>query len=237
MSDVNSARSDHVMSPKIGNHPAVAAFRQSEADKYDDSYFATEYWREDLPGLVGNRGLSYTDPEHRDRFDRLSDVLLAGDVGPVLDAGCGPGLFLEQALLRGVDARGIDISESARRLFRIRTNERWPDRFDVGPLRSLPYRDNSFSRCICLDALEHLVVFDIFDAARELCRIAALDVVCSINLDNPYVFHPTILSKTSWISIFESTGLVGYHDSRTNETNAAMQVTYPEYDFFVFVRK
>jgi 2-polyprenyl-3-methyl-5-hydroxy-6-metoxy-1,4-benzoquinol methylase len=218
-------------------HGSVASLRKQEEQKYDRTYFADHYWREDLPGLTGNRGLSYDDPEHRQRFSFLCDALLkANRPHHLLDAGCGPGFLLQEALTHGIDARGIDTSISAQELFDKRSRGLWPNRFEVGTIAKLAYPDRAFDLCVCLDVLEHLIVFDIFDAVRELCRVTSGELICSINLDNPYTFHPTILSRDTWIALFESTGIFRYREDRSLILSATVQARYPEYDLFLFSR-
>jgi 2-polyprenyl-3-methyl-5-hydroxy-6-metoxy-1,4-benzoquinol methylase len=220
-----------------GKHPCVAKLRMAEAKKYDPKYFAEHYWREDLPGLTGNRGLTYDDPGHGERFSFLVEALVLLNVPrQLLDVGCGPGFLLEKTLSNGIRALGIDVSATARNLFSERSKGRWPNAFVVGSLGKLPWPDRAFDLCICLDVLEHLIVFDIFDAVQEMCRVSSAEIICSINLDNPYRFHPTILSRDTWISVFESTGLVHYQDNRSLQLNAMIQARYSEYEFFSFLR-
>lgn len=221
----------------MSKHRSVMELRKREERKYDPKYFAEHYWREDLPGLTGNRGLSYEDADHDQRFSFLFKVIIEENKPrQLLDAGCGPGFLLEEALSHGVNARGVDVSATARDLFCDRLQARWSGRFDVSPISKLPYPDRAFDLCICLDVLEHLIVFDIFTAVQELCRVSSAEIICSINLDNPYEFHPTILSRESWIAIFESTRMVHYQEDRTEKLNATIQAKYSEYDFFSFRR-
>jgi 2-polyprenyl-3-methyl-5-hydroxy-6-metoxy-1,4-benzoquinol methylase len=219
----------------LEGHPAVKLLRQMERDKYSRRYFETEYWREDLPGRTGNRGLSYEDATHESRFSFLFEALVSErQPTRLLDLGCGPGIFLETALAHDLDAYGIDVSSVAKDLFCARTNEAWHDRFVVGGICCLPFAAKTFDLTICLDVLEHVIVFDVFRAVKELCRVSAKDIICSINLDNPYEFHPTILSRQSWIAVFEDTGMVEYNQLRSEDLNRRIQAQRPEYDFFVF---
>jgi 2-polyprenyl-3-methyl-5-hydroxy-6-metoxy-1,4-benzoquinol methylase len=222
---------------KMFNHRVVDALRHSEREKYDRKYFDVNYWREDLPGLSGNRGLSYDDASHQQRFRSLYNAIIE-QRGPrrLLDVGCGPGFLLEEALAHGIDARGLDVSRIARDLFSSRTENNWPNRFDVSPVTQMSFADEAFDLCICLDVLEHVIVFDIFQAVQELCRVCSRDIICSINLDNPYEFHPTILSRNTWVAIFESTGVVRFQVAETERLNQSIRAKYPEYDFFVFRR-
>jgi len=214
---------------------SIASLREGERRKYNQEYFAQHYWREDLPNLIGNRGLSYDDPSHQRRFAFLSKTLIEGrSAQRVIDVGCGPGHLVEMALADGVQSFGVDLSEAACKAFNDRTGGRWRDRFTVTPMNRMPFETAHFDLCLCLDVLEHVIVFDIFDSVRELCRVASDKIICTINLDNPYDFHPTILSRKTWVALFESYGAVYYDEAGTEEMSAMICREYPEYDAFVF---
>jgi 2-polyprenyl-3-methyl-5-hydroxy-6-metoxy-1,4-benzoquinol methylase len=219
-------------------HPVVVSLRARENAKYNAAYFSEHYWREDLPGQTGNRGLAYNDPAHERRFQFLFQSLVADHAqGRILDAGCGPGLLLERALKAGFDAYGVDRSRHALDLFQHRQHVPCDYRVIQSDLGNLPFPNDFFELTICLDVLEHLIVFDVIPAVVELCRVSAGTIVCSINLDNPYEFHNSILSRESWTSIFESTNLVTTDKEQTAALNDLVKATYEEYDMFVFRRK
>jgi 2-polyprenyl-3-methyl-5-hydroxy-6-metoxy-1,4-benzoquinol methylase len=219
----------------VADHPAIAALRKQELDKYNQGYFAEHYWREDLPGKTGNRSLSYDDPDHEQRFQFLFDVLIKDRArSRILDAGCGPGLLLQKMLSAGADAYGIDSSLHAVRAFEARHGVPTGARVTLAHLHRIPFSDNAFEFSICLDVLEHLIVFDVLQAVTELCRVTSRRLICSINLDNPYRFHPTILSRESWGAAFESTNLVQLDVSETDRLNSLVKAKYEEYDLFVF---
>jgi SAM-dependent methyltransferase len=223
--------------PKFREHHAVELFRSKEANKYDDEYFRQHYWREDLPGLTGNRGLSYDDADHTRRFRFLYKNVIAPQCPRrMLDAGCGTGLLIDEALAAGLDAWGIDISPAAKAHFLNRTRPEWSNRFILSSITDLPFDSESFDLCLCIDVLEHIPFFDIVDAVRELCRVSSNKVICSVNMDNPYEYHPTILSRDSWVALFHSTGLAQLDATGTNGLNIPIQAIHPEYEFFVFER-
>jgi 2-polyprenyl-3-methyl-5-hydroxy-6-metoxy-1,4-benzoquinol methylase len=217
-------------------HPAVARMRAAEAAKYDSEYFRCHYWREDLPGLTGNRGLHYDDPDHLNRFDFLFHAIIEqSPPRSLLDAGCGQGHLLTRALDRGIRSAGIDISEAAKDFFDSSTGAKYPsDSFTLCSLTDIPFPDRSFDLVLCLDVLEHLTIFDIFAAVSELVRVARHRLICSINLDNPYYFHPSILSAESWIALFESTGAARYLLKETQFLRDKIAGRYEEYSMFVF---
>ncbi len=183
---------------------AVEALRTAELAKYDLSYFRGEYWKEDLLGVSGNGGRSYEDPDHRDRFALLAAALTeACNFGNLLDVGCGPGFLLRA--LTATDARlsGIDASTAA---LALAGNVVPPGRADLrrALCTQLPFEDASFDAVVCLDVLEHLLVFDIEVAVAELVRVTRKHLILSINSDNPYAYHPTILSPATWRAMLAS---------------------------------
>ena len=170
----------------LRTHPAAELLRINERKKYNEEYYNNHYWREDLPGQVGNQGLSYDDPNHNLRFGFLYESLVC-PFSPkrMLDVGCGPGLLLERALASGVDAWGVDWSPVAQNLFSRRAPWRWRNRLKCASITNIPFLTHHCDLCICIDVLEHVPVFDIFHAIAELCRVCSRTIVCSINLDNP----------------------------------------------------
>jgi 2-polyprenyl-3-methyl-5-hydroxy-6-metoxy-1,4-benzoquinol methylase len=219
----------------MSRHPAVAALRALEAGKYNGEYYRRHYWREDLPGVSGNRGLSYEDPDHERRFQYLFETIVVPlRPNSYLDAGAGQGHLLRRSLEAGIDAFGIDVSPIARSSFGKRFSGGDGDRFLTAAITKIPFPDDRFDLVLCLDVLEHVIVFDVFDAISELTRLTHKTLVCSINLDNPYEFHPSILSKETWIALFESTDRVRYDENASCEFNETIKARFSEYDLFVF---
>lgn len=187
----------------------IGALRQREIRKYDEAYFRTEYWKEDLSGKSGNGGRSYEDPGHFARFDILASAITRHvRFSNLLDVGCGPGLLLRSlssgtARLAGADAASAAIALAKRDA---------PDGAGLAgqaelvqaPCTALPFADRSFDVVVCLDVLEHLIVFDIARAVEEMVRVCRQKLIISINSDNPYSYHPTILSPDTWRATFET---------------------------------
>lgn len=71
---------------------------------------------------------------------------------PVLEVGCGGGLFARCALKDYVDV-GLDISP--RQVRRARATNCY-ERLDVADARSMPYADNSFRTVLAISVLEHI---------------------------------------------------------------------------------
>lgn len=215
----------------------IAKFRDNEIAKYGIDYFKNDYWKEDIPGMSGNHGFSYSDPDHIQRFELLwSGIETIAKGSSFLDVGCGTGVLVEVALKNGVAILGVDSAMAAVEEFQKRTQRRWPKAVIQGNSTSLSFANASFDVLLCFDVLEHLIVFDIFDAVSELCRVASKQIIASINLDNPYKYHPTILSRETWIAMFEATGKVVLNQSFTEKISKIVCDSRPEYDFFIFDR-
>lgn len=89
--------------------------------------------------------------------------------GTVLDVGCGGGMVSETLLYYYPDVAvyGCDVSKTA---------ISYAKKFGSGTVRythlkrkRLPYKDNFFDSCICLDVLEHVPDIDVF--LREIKRV------------------------------------------------------------------
>ncbi len=93
----------------------------------------------------------------------------------VLDVGCGDGLFLRLLHERGIDARGIDISEAAAAQCR-------KDGFvvDVADFTQepLPYESDSIDYVVALDVLEH--VYDPLALLLEMKRVARVGIIIGV---------------------------------------------------------
>lgn len=215
----------------------IERLRRAEVAKYDAAYFRNDYWKEDIPGKSGNRGLAYSDPGHTKRFELLWNGISAIANGRCfLDVGCGTGILVEFALDRGAKICGVDPSSTAIEEFNRRNHHRWPGSVIEGNSTDLPFADSSYDVALCFDVLEHMIVFDCFDAVFEICRVAQNQIIASINLDNPYSYHPTILSKETWVTLFEATGMAVFNQSSTDTISQFVCAKRPEYDFFVFDR-
>jgi SAM-dependent methyltransferase len=98
--------------------------------------------------------------------------LIPGDVGSVLDVGCGDGTLL-QSVDRAIRKVGVDISYTALGL--VTAGHRVMASSDA-----LPFRDNEFDLVMSTEVLEHLPD-EVFDASRrEIQRISRRYVVISV---------------------------------------------------------
>lgn len=84
----------------------------------------------------------------------------------VLDAGCGPGEMAAGLMRHGYEVWGLDIAEAMVRHARERCRS---DRFRVGDIEHLPFRDNTFDAVVCLGVIEYLDMDEL--ALREMWRV------------------------------------------------------------------
>jgi SAM-dependent methyltransferase len=104
----------------------------------------------------------------RDRVDAIVG-LLPGDVGQILDAGCGDGLVTNHLQELGYDVVGVDIEAHA--LEQLRSPTR------VGSVDALPAADGEFDCVLVADVLEHLPQGSFEAALNELMRVARRYIV------------------------------------------------------------
>ncbi len=94
--------------------------------------------------------------------------------GPVLDIGCGDGLFLSLCKEKGIEAEGIDFSDVAVS----RCTERGLKAHRVDIATGLPFADNAFPVVVALDVLEH--VYEPGKLLREIKRISSGTVIVGV---------------------------------------------------------
>lgn len=116
---------------------------------------------------------------YRQRADHIigicAQLAAAGD--PVLDLGCGDGLFTHLAALKGLKMTGIDPEriaiEQARQKCARQKYPGDPPVFELGTGGRLPYADGSFKLVYMLDVIEHLP--NPVAILRETARVIAPD--------------------------------------------------------------
>src|SRR5438045_5722333 len=100
------------------------------------------------------------DPEKLETLDKYV-------VGPrVLDAGCGPGGYVDYVARKGLDATGIDKFPM---FLEVAKEKGFQGTYTQGSLTdTLPFADGAFDTTICFDVLEHV---DDEVVLRELARV------------------------------------------------------------------
>lgn len=135
--------------------PTEAPPLASGTPQYGASYFAN-YWGGGGPYERNERWLEF--------FGGVADGIVR-DLHPtkVLDAGCALGLLVEELVKRGVDARGIDISEYAIES----VHESVRDRCRVASLTE-PLADR-YDLITCIEVVEHVPPEETDRAIANLC--------------------------------------------------------------------
>jgi len=105
----------------------------------------------------------------------LNSINLKGK--KVLDIGCGFGRFVYYLREKGIDAIGIDISESSIKLAK-------DNNCAVGNAEDLQFENNSFDVVISLGVLHHTP--DINKAIQEIWRVLKPDGIVFVVLYNKY---------------------------------------------------
>lgn len=82
--------------------------------------------------------------------------------------------------------------------------------------------------------MEHIPIFDVATSIRELVRVAKKYLALTINLDHPYEYHPTILSRETWERLFLSGGKLKHLKRLQSQIEKEAKKKYDEYDWFVF---
>jgi ubiquinone/menaquinone biosynthesis C-methylase UbiE len=207
--------------------------RQSERAKYNKEYFENFYWAEDFPRRKHYKKFNYNDPTHEKRFTFLSCLLMKYfDFHTFLDAGCGMGHIVRKLLTEGYDCKGTEASKYALEHYLSDLRKRGIV-YRAG-LENLPFKDSEFDLVFCSDVMEHIPFFDIEASIRELIRVTKKYLLLSINLDHPYEYHPTILSRNTWESLFLKGKELKQLKSLTKKIQNDCQRKYKEYEFFLF---
>lgn len=113
---------------------------------------------------------------------------------PVLDLGCGDGLFIKTLFNDPVDC-GVDISQREIKLAKKRGQYL---RLEVAGASSMPFPDNQFKTVFSNCVVEHLG--DLNDCFRETCRVLAPGgrFYCTTHSDryDEYFLYSTLLKKS-----------------------------------------
>ncbi len=151
---------------------------------YGASYFAS-YWGGGGPYERNERWLDF--------FGRVADGIVR-DLHPttVLDAGCALGLLVEELVKRGVDARGIDISEFAIEA----VHESVRERCRVASL-SEPI-EGRYDLIVCIEVLEHLPAEDCDRAIASLCAASDRLLISTTPQDYGEPTHLNVQPPEAW---------------------------------------
>lgn len=157
----------------------------------------------------------------RNRMAFYKDHLLrVADLGPMLDIGCGRGMFLE--LMRDIGARPIGIDQSKRQVDFCRANG-----FDAYTIDAYEFlkaqADNQYSAVSMLHVVEHLQFDDLLRVLSEIHRVLAVGGIVLIETPNPenlfvssVIFHidPTHVRPVPFQFISTVLSVIGFEVER-----------------------
>lgn len=147
---------------------------------YDEDY-STEWKRDDKPQkTIAKMVINYFKPEK------------------VIDIGCGLGNVVKYLHRGGVEANGIDYSQS----FINSAPPRLRKYLSVGDITNIDFNDNSFDLVICMEVLEHLPLKLIDIAIDELKRICKGSIFVTIPSFGPnnYGLYGLPLNENTWFN-------------------------------------
>ena len=113
----------------------------------------------------------------------IVDLLRPRKGGRFLDIGCARGLLLKEALNKGLDTYGIDISDEA--ILEARVNVPKSEVL-VHDAERLPYPDRFFDYVTNIGTLEHLIQPE--NCLREMHRVLKTEGTLCIMLPNTYYY-------------------------------------------------
>jgi SAM-dependent methyltransferase len=171
------------MSPNKDLNELKGEHRQVVYEYFSET---SKYWA-DIYG-ADNNTLShyhnYSMTKRKNLAIQLLDNYAGGRSLRVLDAGCGPGVALEDIFQRGHDAVGIDISENmvndANKRLAKYVHDGSPCR--TGDIEALPFEQDSFDAVLSLGVLMYLPTDH--QALSEISRVVNSGGILLLNVPN-----------------------------------------------------
>jgi ubiquinone/menaquinone biosynthesis C-methylase UbiE len=161
--------------------------------------------------------------------------LVTGGEAKFLDAGCGPGDFIELFLKMNAKVVGIDASlevvKEARRRFagddRVRV--------EAGHIEALKLPDETFDLVITVTVLQHIIdVHDFIKAVKNLVRVTQRDghilifEVAPEKLSErwPSMSHLAVRTRDEYLRVFKETGAKLIHEMCIPEIGIRLLTSY-----------
>lgn len=173
--------------------PAV----QPHVDAIPGPEYGAFYFRHDC-------GVPYERNDHwLGFFDEVAEAIVR-TLHPtsVLDVGCAMGFLVEALVKRGVDARGVDVSEYAIS----QVDDSVADRCRVGSATD-PI-DRRYDLVTCIEVLEHLPPSESDRALANLCSATDRVLVSTTPADFSEASHLNVRPPEAWAADFAREGLL-----------------------------
>ncbi len=182
---MNEVIAEYFLDQVTAFEEAVHAQQATDADHYDESYFA-DSWRDD-----DNR----YDLETRRRLEARNPALIKEVFAPVkvLDVGCGPGFLMYFLHELGVDVRGIDYADASLTL----APPEIRDRITIAETSDFAFAEREFDLVICREVFEHLTVLQVRESVRRICQASSRFVYITTR------FHPDPASLLDFTTQFD----------------------------------
>ncbi|MFK3664695.1 class I SAM-dependent methyltransferase [Ochrobactrum teleogrylli] len=164
-----------------------------KADQFDEKYFQTGF---------GPNAYARTEPWLNFYANIVDQLVRSIRPRTVLDAGCALGMIVEALWDRGVEAKGIDISDFA--INNVRPDMR--EHCTVGSLTA-PI-DGQYDLIVCIEVLEHMPAEDAKIAIMNFASATNSVLFSSTPHDFEEVTHVNVRPTLSWLKQFMEAGLV-----------------------------
>lgn len=157
--------------------------------KIDASFYDREYYQ----GKKGGLRYGYTESlrgkivYNLANFYRALIIRLFLNPKNCLDVGCGTGYLVKWLRFFGIDAHGVEVSQSALDL----SMDSIRPYLKKGDILDLPYRDSEFDLVLTYDVLEYLEKSKIKKAIEETIRIS-----------RKYTLHKIYTMENAWVTLF-----------------------------------
>lgn len=161
--------------------------------------YGQDYYNE--AHLGGHGDYSWDNEEWRGFFTRMAErVLAVAPSSTVLDVGCARGLLVQAFVLKGVEARGVDVSEHA--VATAHPDVR--DRLTVGSATA-PI-EGRYDLVTCIEVLEHMEPSAAQDAIDSMTAATNRIVFSSTPSDLAEATHINVHETHEWAAWFADRG-------------------------------
>lgn len=161
-----------------------------------EKYYGREYF-------VQGEGLKYgyidydaLTPSHQTYFSQQMgriEGLVGKRQGIIVDVGCGPGIFLNEARSHGFEVIGVDVSREVAGL----AKKRYKVPVRVGEFENINFNENSFDVVACFQTFEHMLEpMEFLSSVYRALKPGAWIVLTTPNRDSLW----KIFMRNRWFS-------------------------------------